>query len=139
MKRAFPRRVEPVSLSSSAADAMAESPRRVLPEVNRRVRTSAAMVGLALSMGAVGALVPRQGDEAAASEPRAGWFTVAEVPQALKSEPSAIKASADPAPVRTGSLSTSAPGEHVVREGETLWQLSRRYSVSVEEILAANG
>ncbi|MGJ3249887.1 MAG: LysM peptidoglycan-binding domain-containing protein [Elainellaceae cyanobacterium] len=119
---------------------MAESPRRVLPEVNRRVRTSAAMVGLALSMGAVGALIPRQGDEAAASEPtRSGWFIVAEVPEALKSEPSAVKASADPAPVRTGSFSTPAPGEHIVREGETLWRLSRRYGVSVEEILAANG
>lgn len=139
MKRAFPRRVEPVSRSLSAADAMAESPRRVLPEVNRRVRTSAAMVGLALSMGAVGALIPRQGDEAAASEPRAGWFTIAEVPETLKSEPSAIKASAAPAPVQSGSFSTPVRGEHIVREGETLWQLSRRYGVSVEEILAANG
>ncbi|NEO70570.1 peptidoglycan DD-metalloendopeptidase family protein [Moorena sp. SIO3H5] len=38
-------------------------------EVNRKARTSAAMLGLAISMGASGLLLPQQGDEAMAFEP----------------------------------------------------------------------
>ncbi|AOW99601.1 hypothetical protein BJP34_09155 [Moorena producens PAL-8-15-08-1] len=38
-------------------------------EVNRKARTSAAMIGLAISMGASGLLLPQQGDEAMAFEP----------------------------------------------------------------------
>ncbi|MGB3204090.1 MAG: peptidoglycan DD-metalloendopeptidase family protein [Crinalium sp.] len=42
------------------------------PEVNRRACTSAAMIGLAISMGASSLLLPNQSDEALAAEPIAG-------------------------------------------------------------------
>ena len=44
----------------------------VSPEVNRRVRTSAAMIGLAISMGASGLLLPQQTEEVIAAESNQG-------------------------------------------------------------------
>ncbi|MBD1996950.1 LysM peptidoglycan-binding domain-containing protein [Leptolyngbya sp. FACHB-541] len=84
--------------------------RRTLPGVNRRARTSAAMIGLALSMGASSLLLPRQDDGAAAAEPRT-----------------------------TESAVVATSVEHVVQQGQTLWQIAQRYGVSAEAIAASNG
>lgn len=51
-------------------------------EVNRKARTSAAMIGLAISMGASGLLLPQQGDEAMAFEPVAPEPSAANLPAA---------------------------------------------------------
>lgn len=48
---------------------MVGSLKPIPPEVNRRARTSAAMIGLAISMGASSVLLPRQGESAVAAEP----------------------------------------------------------------------
>lgn len=83
MKRAFTQKVESVPSCAADNDALAKLSEGKLPrevadsvkpnspaEVNRRARTSAAMIGLALSMGASSLLLPQQGDEAmAAAEP----------------------------------------------------------------------
>ncbi|EGJ33976.1 MULTISPECIES: peptidoglycan DD-metalloendopeptidase family protein [Moorena] len=56
--------------SSSKLPASNHAVGAVIPlEVNRKARTSAAMIGLAISMGASGLLLPQQGDEAMAFEP----------------------------------------------------------------------
>jgi len=49
-----------------------------------------------------------------------------------------------PGPPRHGRQQGAAPGRgagtwHVVRPGETLWRIARRYGVTVEEIARANG
>jgi hypothetical protein len=59
---------------------------------NRRARTSAAMIGLAISMGAAGLVLPGHGDEAMAVEP------IAAEPN-LPNVPAASEASVSPAPV----------------------------------------
>ncbi len=84
MKRAFTQKVD--YFPSCAADnnalaklsggklpgELANTVKANSPEVNRRACTSAAMIGLAISMGASSLLLPNQGDEALAAEPIAG-------------------------------------------------------------------
>jgi murein DD-endopeptidase MepM/ murein hydrolase activator NlpD len=119
---------------------------------NRRARTSAAMIGLAISMGAAGLVLPGHGDEAMAVEP------IATEPN-LPNVPAASEASVSPAPVaeskvvatvtppttgkrevaRKESPSTPKPVvEHQVKKGETLWELSKTYEVQPEAITASN-
>jgi len=110
LKRAFPQKVKSVSCHPFVIDAVVGQARRTLPGVNRRARTSAAMIGLALSMGASSLLLPRQDDGAAAAEPRT-----------------------------TESAVVATSVEHIVQPGQTLWQIARRYGVSAEAIAASNG
>lgn len=101
--------------------------------VKRRTRTSAAMIGLALSMGATSLVLPRQSDGAVAAEPQVTEDTVATLPDA----------SAASLPSGIGSTIATAPTavrftEHKVREGETLQRLAVQYRVSVLDIVNAN-
>ncbi|BDI15968.1 hypothetical protein ANSO36C_17700 [Nostoc cf. commune SO-36] len=70
MKRALKKRVKAVLNNNPSSD---EAPVELLnvmnPKVNRRVRTKAAMIGLAISMGATSLLVTRQSDQAQAAVP----------------------------------------------------------------------
>jgi murein DD-endopeptidase MepM/ murein hydrolase activator NlpD len=109
LKRAFPQKVKSVSCHPFVIEAVVGQARRTLPGVNRRARTSA-MIGLALSMGASSLLLPRQDDGATAAEPRT-----------------------------TESAVVATSVEHVVQQGQTLWQIARRYGVSAEAIAASNG
>ncbi len=64
----------------------------VSPEVNRRVRTSAAMIGLAISMGASGLLLPQQTEEVIAAESNQGSEpTVTTLPNISESAPVALE------------------------------------------------
>lgn len=120
-------------------------------EVNRKARTSAAMIGLAISMGATGLLLPQQGDEAMAVEP----VTTEPILPSLANESSTIvspKTVGEPSvvavvtpvlPVKpevAKDLKPTQPEviEHQVREGETLWDLSKSYQVQPEAIAASN-
>lgn len=69
MKRALTQKVDPIPACAADDCSMVESNKPIPPEVNRRARTSAAMIGLAISMGASSVLLPRQGEGAMAAEP----------------------------------------------------------------------
>ncbi|HYX14624.1 MAG TPA: peptidoglycan DD-metalloendopeptidase family protein [Nostoc sp.] len=70
MKRALKKRVKAVlNNNPSSDDAPVELLNVINPKVNRRVRTKAAMIGLAISMGATSLLVTRQSDQAQAAVP----------------------------------------------------------------------
>lgn len=69
MKRAFPQKVKPVS--SQAVDGQPNLGQfKQAPEGNRRTHASAAMIGLAISMGASSIVLPQQGEGALAAEPK---------------------------------------------------------------------
>ncbi|MCU0569717.1 MAG: LysM peptidoglycan-binding domain-containing protein [Oculatellaceae cyanobacterium Prado106] len=78
------------------------------------------MIGLALSMGASSLLLPRQSGEATAAEPQV---------------PDATRVSSSPS---TPTAPAANWVEHVVSQGQTLWQISRQYNVPVEVIASAN-
>ncbi|MEH2294746.1 peptidoglycan DD-metalloendopeptidase family protein [Nostoc sp.] len=70
MKRALKKRVKAVlNNNPSDDDAPVKLVNVMNPKVNRRVRTKAAMIGLAISMGATSLLVTRQSDQAQAAVP----------------------------------------------------------------------
>jgi len=70
LKRALKKRVKAVlNNNPSSDDAPVELLNVINPKVNRRVRTKAAMIGLAISMGATSLLVTRQSDQAQAAVP----------------------------------------------------------------------
>ncbi|HEY9611778.1 peptidoglycan DD-metalloendopeptidase family protein [Allocoleopsis sp.] len=119
---------------------------------NRRARTSAAMIGLAISMSATGLVLPRHGDEAMAVEPIASEPTIPNVPTASEASTSPAPA-AEPKVVATVALSASVKPElarkesqpaqkpvveHQVKKGETLWEISKTYEVQPEAITASN-
>ncbi|HEY9834903.1 MAG TPA: LysM peptidoglycan-binding domain-containing protein, partial [Stenomitos sp.] len=119
---------------------------------NRRARTSAAMIGLAISMGAAGLVLPGHGDEAMAVESMTTEPNLPNVPAVSESgvSPASVaesKVVATVTPSTTGkrevarqeSPSTPRPVvEHQVKKGETLWELSKTYEVQPEAITASN-
>jgi LysM repeat protein len=129
----------------------------------RRVRHSAAMIGLALSMGATGILLPNGSKQALAADP--SLFTsssnqedhlkeitegkqnqVVETTPSLSEYSSVNKEKIAPSPqviAKTSSDLEVAPIavpvlQHEVKAGETLWQLSQDYQVSPEAIAVSN-
>jgi murein DD-endopeptidase MepM/ murein hydrolase activator NlpD len=130
LKRAFPQKVRLGDYQiSENVDLVGSPATKVFANGNRRTRTSAAMVGLALSMGASSLLIPRHDDGAAAAEARSGESTVAQLPDSFY----VAAASVNP--------DTNLPShaiEHVVQPGQTLWQISQQYRVPVDVIAIAN-
>ncbi|WP_370588464.1 peptidoglycan DD-metalloendopeptidase family protein [aff. Roholtiella sp. LEGE 12411] len=63
-------------------DAPVEQLNVINPRVNRRVRTKAAMIGLAISMGATSLLVTRQSDQAQAAAPVGSQKATSSIPAA---------------------------------------------------------
>ncbi len=125
MKRAFLRKVKSISCSPcpTTCDEMAQVGQN-LSGAKRRARTSAAMVGLALSMGATGLLVPRQGDGASAAEPQGSE--------------AASPISRGVAPGSSLQAPVVDTINHTVRAGQTLEKVARQYQVTVEELAATN-
>jgi len=126
LKREFLRKVKPVSCSPRET---AGQPEQISARVIRRARTSAAMFGLALSVGASSLVLPHHDDGASAAEPK-GTETPASSSQVATlpfSEQSSI-----------AILPSTVTVEHVVREGQTLSQIARSYRVTVQDISAVN-
>ncbi|MHC5723317.1 MAG: LysM peptidoglycan-binding domain-containing protein, partial [Nostoc sp.] len=87
MKRALKKRVKAVLKNNSSSD---DTPVELLnvmnPKVNRRVRTKAAMIGLAISMGATSLLVTRQSDQAQAAVPVGSQKATSMIPAVSNTE-----------------------------------------------------
>ena len=132
------------------------------PEANLRAYKSAAMIGLAISLGASGILLPRQGDEAIAAEPLSispatttqgtglslssdnnqsisqpttvqGFNAQGLDTQGLKVNTEAVEPSS---PVVIAPI--QAPVYHQVQSGDNFWQLAQKYQISADAIAQAN-
>lgn len=125
MKRAIPQKVSLVSATVASSSIAPSQNKQPLPEVNRRAGTSAAVIGLALSVGAHCLLLPRQGDNAVAAEPVTS-----------KTATDIAVLSPDATPPTTAP--TSSAREHVVQEGQSLWQVADVYGVNPASIAALN-
>ena len=136
MERTFPQKVKPVPSCEVEEGVMVSQIRQTPPEVNRLVRTSAAMIGLAISVGAYGLPLPNQNDEAIAAEPLAGESTANAVPSEF--DVAAVPRRAEVAE-RTQGSSSQRIVEHTVQEGQTLWQLAQFYQVDAATVALDNG
>ena len=113
--------------------------KQISHDLPRRAYGSAAMIGVALSVGACGLLVPQKGDAAFAAE-KAGT-------ESLASEPNAASA-LDPLPpsVTATSLTTVALKPmtlassqiHTVQEGESLSNIARAYGMTAQQVAQLN-
>ncbi len=162
MKRAFLNKVKPVSGSPRLSNPGSlnfegTESEQTQSVTKRRLRTSAAMVGLALSMGATGLLMPRHGDSASAAESnetaasaspsvsqsaaqtRANRGTVQ--PAARHELITALPPAAEAATRRSSAAAAATFGyfaEYVVGQGQTLQQIAQRYQIRVETLAEAN-
>lgn len=131
LKRAFPQESFSDLVPASLEDVV-ERVEQGFSGNRRRVRTSAAMLGLALSMGASGALLSRQGAVAAAGLPSAPLNpTLSTLPSGLDVPAAGMM------PVAT--LDASDTVYHTVQEGQTLSQIANVHSVEVNTVEQANG
>ena len=113
--------------------------KQISRDLPRRAYGSAAMIGVALSVGACGLLVPQKGDAAFAAE-KADT-------ESLASEPNAASA-LDPLPpsVTATSLTTVAlkpmtlasSQTHTVQEGESLSNIARAYGITAQQVAQLN-
>lgn len=139
MRRAFPQKVKPVSCDPSGSEAVLEQPKQSSQGINRKARTSAAMLGLALSMGASSLLIPRHDDRASAAEPRlAGSELRTASPdfESISLEPAAELSASK---VKPASAWVGETFSHRVSQGQTLRSIARQYRVSLRSLASANG
>ncbi|MEA5570343.1 peptidoglycan DD-metalloendopeptidase family protein [Calothrix sp. UHCC 0171] len=82
MKRALKKKVKAAQESNPSEDVPVDNLNEPNLKINRHKRTSVAMIGLAISMGATSLLVTRQSDQALAAEPVANQNTASTTPAA---------------------------------------------------------
>ncbi|BAY68982.1 peptidoglycan DD-metalloendopeptidase family protein [Nostoc sp. PCC 7120 = FACHB-418] len=120
MKRALKKRVKAVLKNTPTRDdAPADQFNVVNNQANRRARRQAAMIGLAISMGATSLLVTRQSDQAQAAAPVGSQKAASSIPTATDSE---LKLAA----TQLGTsrvLATSVPENPVIMEPTAVSQL----------------
>ncbi|MDX2097756.1 MAG: peptidoglycan DD-metalloendopeptidase family protein [Leptolyngbyaceae cyanobacterium bins.59] len=137
MKRAVPHKPDLVSLETMSEDITTSQLKQPSPDVNRRACTSAAMIGLAISVGASSLLMPQQGDGAMATEALPTESTATTIPN--QPDVAVLSSTPEVEPSTTFSLSESSASEHIVREGQTLWDVARLYQVDASALAASNG
>lgn len=142
MRRVFQRKAKLVSCRMSDGNAAAHGEKRTQSESSGSSRTSATMIGLALSVAASGLVIHQHDDKASAAEPQASISSAVSEPpsNSVSGHPFDSSVASTPAvPKAASSNGGNASLKHVVREGDTLWNLSLRYHLSAEKIASANG
>ena len=158
MKRAFPHHNPPASLNELQAHLGSDAFRASVPEQHRRVRTSAAVLGLAISMGA--SAIGLADDAAVAAEPVVKSAPTLMPPTLDKTavipenQLEKVNLTAAETPVshsnsdNTSYHNSQAPVAqepvqehvtHVVQSGHTLWRIANAYEVTAGAIATANG
>lgn len=107
-------------------------------EGSRRVRRSATMIGLAISMSATSLLLGNHNKAAIATEAIASEPILTNPQEASPSEV-ATESSSSAKAEASGAVKPAPPAiKHEVKQGESLWQLSQDYQVAPETIAASN-
>ncbi|MBP0000158.1 MAG: peptidoglycan DD-metalloendopeptidase family protein [Cyanobacteria bacterium SID2] len=118
-----------------------------MPESYRRVRNSAAAIGIAISMGASGVLLPKQGDAAMAAEPSTAKTAATLMPPSIdktavlpvEEAPKSEKVAKTPDSSSPQlELADSDFVTHLVQSGQTLWKIAQAYGVDANLIADAN-
>lgn len=136
MKRTIPNKVQPVDDAREIDNEFAVEPSKQVTSGTSRARTSAAMIGLAIStMGASSLLLPRGGDSVVAAEPP------------VAAEPTAAM---QPAPINGGNSSLNVADEATTpaialpnlvvvkaQKGQMLWQGAREHEVDIAAVANA--
>ncbi|MEG4167067.1 MULTISPECIES: peptidoglycan DD-metalloendopeptidase family protein [unclassified Microcoleus] len=133
MKRTYPQ-IKPVQASEIDRDGSAEPSKQTTLSTGR-VR-SLATIGLAISVGASGILLPRNGDSARASELAPTSESTAEV-QPVSANGPTTSAQVDGSRAEQPGA-PSEPATVKVQDGQSLWELSQDYQVEPLALATAN-
>lgn len=126
MKRAVPQDPNSVPYSVLESESAEEHPRQFTPEATRTVRTSAAMLGLAFSVGAYGLTAPQQAEASTPTEPATSDLTPSTATPA-------------DAPKVSEPAATVPTVRHTVQEGQTLWKIAELYGIDTAKLANLNG
>jgi len=111
------------------------------PEVGRRAYKSAAMIGLAISVGASGVFLPKPGEEVMAAEPIFANPVTSSAPveagnvQSLDAQGTNAT---QPAELAAPVAEYESFFYHQIQPGDTLWFLAQKYQVSQQAIATIN-
>ena len=133
MKRIYPKN-QPVKASEIDRDGSTEPSKQTT--LGTGSFRSLATIGLAISVGASGILLPRTGDSARASELAPTPEPTAEVQPTSASE---LATSVGDANEAAQTAEPSNPVAVKVQPGQTLWELSQYYAVAPNALATANG
>jgi murein DD-endopeptidase MepM/ murein hydrolase activator NlpD len=140
LRRAFPQKVNLVPSCATDNATVAVEANQSIPGPSR-VRRSAALIGLAISMGAYNLVAPQQSNSAIAAEP-----VTAEPANAGATAATSSTVDVAALPLESGRevanpTSTSlvpTASEHTVQVGQTLWRIAQIYKVNLAALAAAN-
>lgn len=137
MDSIIPQKSISATACSSAASSEGGLSQQNSQELPRRGYAPAAMIGVALSMGACGLLVPHKGDAALAADKVTSDAVTA---GSLPTEPNAIPAPPSVSPViqSNDALTVASANLHIVQEGETLSKIAENYGLTPEQLAQAN-
>jgi murein DD-endopeptidase MepM/ murein hydrolase activator NlpD len=137
LKRTFPQKVKPVPSCESDIGMNIDQSKQTLPESCRRTRTSAAMIGLAVSMGAQGLLLPQISEAAPVASDAAATDPVTALPPSF--DVATVLPTGESSPTVSSPVeSNDAVIRHRVQEGQTLLKIAQLYRVDASVILTAN-
>ncbi|MDY6936066.1 MAG: peptidoglycan DD-metalloendopeptidase family protein [Cyanobacteriota bacterium] len=138
MKRVIPSQVNPAPAYEADANITDEQLKPSSAEGHRRVCSSVAKIGLALSVGASSILIPGQSDSAVAADRDAAKSPATFAPSAKANKAKAMTPAVKSVETSTDFASSNVP-THVVASGETLWQIAQIYQVEANAIAQMNG
>jgi murein DD-endopeptidase MepM/ murein hydrolase activator NlpD len=134
LKRVLTQKVKPIPACAFEDGAAEENLKNGPTEGNRRVGRSAAMIGLAISMGASGLLLPQQGDGAIAAEPTDG-SSISTVPTPATATAAVGETQGQPVTAAAEMTMPKQPPLAQDREGQTIG--SNTQSLQVQQTFAA--
>ncbi len=135
MKRTYPKKIKPVQANEIDRNGSTEPFKQT--NISTGSFRSLATIGLAISVGASGILMPRNGDSARASELSPTAESTAEVQSVSANSPATSPQVDDSGAEQAGSASD--PVAVKVQQGQTLWDLSRDYEIEPKALATANG
>lgn len=135
MKRTYPKKIKPVQANEIDRNGSTEPFKQT--NISTGSFRSLATIGLAISVGASGILMPRNGDSARASELSPTAESTAEVQPVSANSPATSPQVDDSGAEQAGSASD--PVAVKVQQGQTLWDLSRDYEIEPKALATANG
>ena len=119
--------------SSELGDSLKKQ-KRASQDIGNKTRTSAAMLGLALSMGASGSILSCHSKSAMAADTKLPVDV-----SSVEGSSGDLAGGSSEVSLDLESAEDSSEVSHVIREGETLWTISNRYNISSDSLIHANG
>lgn len=134
MKRTIPQKVRSVPACADEGTPAIEGLETTFQESTRRACNPATMLGVALSVGACGLLLPQHKAAIAADPAPVDSLTIEPATQGVSLESALPTAAPQPTEVAIAATET-----HTVQDGQTLWTIAKLYRIDTASLASLNG